>query len=325
MQWFNEFGLTELLLIGSFLLLYALYILRSYRLAKLLQTDARAVWIKFALRTSYFSLLIIALLGPSFGELITKEVKSVGKDIYIAVDLSLSMNATDVQPSRLAKVKFELKRLVDNLVNDRIGLIIFSTEAFIQCPLTYDHSAVHTWIESLKTSLMPASGTDFAPALALAHRKLTDTTEVQKKMPQSKILILVSDGEDFGDETRQMVKKFEQDEIRIFTVGVGTAEGSKIPFRENSFKRDISGKEVITKLNAELLQEIADQTGGRYFEISNNIVETNRLIEIVNQIEGELTEKKQMDISANNYAYFLFVAVLLITADVLFTVNIIRI
>ncbi|MCS7019333.1 MAG: VWA domain-containing protein [Cytophagales bacterium] len=325
MQWFSNFGITETVLIAAFLLLYGLYILRSYQLAKMLQTHARRVWIKFALRATYFSLLIISLLGPSFGELIRKEVKSVGKDIYIAVDLSLSMNATDIQPSRLAKVKFELKRLVDNLVNDRIGLIIFSTEAFIQCPLTYDRSAIYTWIESLKTSLMPNTGTDFAQALALAHRKLTDTTEVQKKIPQSKMLILFSDGEDFGEQTQEIVNKFEQDEIRIFTVGVGTTQGSKIPFRDNSFKRDLSGREVITKLNTELLQSIAEQTGGRYFEINDNTVETSRLIETINQIEGELMDKKQMDITANNYAYFLFVAILLVITDVLFTVNILRI
>jgi Ca-activated chloride channel family protein len=325
MQWFSEFGLTEIVLIISFLLLYGLYIVRSYRLAKQLQTHARRVWIKFALRTVYFSLLIVALLGPSFGELIRKEVKSVGKDIYIAVDLSLSMNATDIQPSRLSKVKFELKRLVDNLTNDRIGLIIFSSEAFIQCPLTYDKGAIYTWIESLKTSLLPTSGTDFAQPLAMAHRKLTDTTEVQKKMPQSKMLILISDGEDFGDETQQMVKRFEQDEIRIFTVGVGTKEGGKIPFRDNSFKRDVSGREVITQLNSELLQSIADQTGGRYFEINANTVETNRLIETINQIEGELMDKKQLDVTTNNYSYFLFVAILLLVTDILFTVNILRI
>jgi len=325
MQWVSKLSITEIILIFSFLLLYGLYIVRSYKLARLLQTHARRVWIKFALRSVYFSLLIIALLGPSFGELIRKEVKSVGKDIYIAVDLSLSMNATDIQPSRLAKVKFELKRLVDNLTNDRIGLIIFSTEAFIQCPLTYDRDAIYTWIESLKTSLLPTSGTDFAQPLALAHRKLTDTTDVQKKMPQSKLLILISDGEDFGEETQQMVKKFEQDEIRIFTVGVGTEEGGKIPFRDNSFKRDVSGREVITKLNPELLQAIADQTGGRYFTINASTVETNRLIENINQIEGELMDKKQLDVTANNYFYFLLAAILLLVADVLFTVNILQI
>ncbi|WP_448519817.1 vWA domain-containing protein [Rhodoflexus sp.] len=325
MQWFSKFGITEAILISSYLLLYGLYIWRSYRLAKQLRSSARRVWIKFALRSTYFTLLIIALLGPSFGELIRKEVKSVGKDIYIAVDLSLSMNATDIQPSRLTKVKFELKRLVDNLTNDRIGLIIFSTEAFIQCPLTYDRGAIYTWIESLKTSLLPSSGTDFAQPLALAHRKLTDTTEVQKKAPQSKLLILISDGEDFGDETHQMVKKFEQDEIRIFTLGVGTEEGGRIPFRDNNFKRDLSGREVITKLNPELLQSIADRTGGRYFAINANTIETNRLIETINQIEGELMDKKELDVTANNYFYFLFVAILLLMADVLFTINILRI
>ncbi|MCS6968837.1 MAG: VWA domain-containing protein [Cytophagales bacterium] len=325
MQWFYPFSISHAIFIAVFVLLYGAYIFRIYRLAKLLQVSAKGLWIKFALRSAYFSLLIVALLGPAFGELIKREIKSVGKDIYIAIDLSLSMDATDVPPSRLAKAKFELKKLVENLNHDRVGLIIFSTEAFIQCPLTYDRSALLTWIESLKTSLLPTTGTDFAQPLALAYRKLTDTTEVQKKAPQAKLLLLVSDGEDFGEETDKMIKKFEQSEIRIFTLGVGTEEGSRIPFRQKSFKRDASGREVITRLNRTLMEQIAERTGGRYFEINADKVETNRLLETINQIEGELMDKKQLDVAANNYYYFLLMAILLLALDVLFTVNVLRI
>ena len=148
MSWAKSLSFTELILIGLFLVLYAGYFVRVFLVATKLGTSYRKVLLKFALRSLYFALLIIALLGPSFGES-TREIKSIGKDIYVAVDLSASMNAYDIQPSRLEKVKFELKKIVSAFNSDRLGIIIFTSEAFVQCPLTYDQSALNLWIETL--------------------------------------------------------------------------------------------------------------------------------------------------------------------------------
>ena len=133
----------------------------------------------------------------------------MGKDIYIAVDLSTSMNAFDVQPSRLEKVKFELKKIVEAFNSDRIGLIIFSSEAYVQCPLTYDQSALNLFIETLQTNLLESNGTDFAPALlSLALDKLSgkESTITQQK---SKVILLISDGEDFGETSRETAEQIE--------------------------------------------------------------------------------------------------------------------
>jgi Ca-activated chloride channel family protein len=118
------------------------------------------------------------------------------------------MDAFDIQPTRLEKIKFEMKKIVDAFSSDRVGVIIFSSEAFMQCPLTYDQNALNLFIETMNTSLVPASGTDFSPPLKMALKKLTEQegTSAQQK---SKVIILISDGEDFGEETDEMAREVE--------------------------------------------------------------------------------------------------------------------
>ena len=217
MTWFRTVGLGEGIFIGLFIVFYLLYILRLTRIAKRMNTTYRPLFFKILLRGLAFILLIAALLGPSFGET-TKEVKSEGKDIYIAVDLSQSMNAFDVQPTRLEKVKFELRNIVEAFNSDRIGLIIFSSEAFVQCPLTYDQSALNLFINTLNTGLVPNAGTDFGSALKIGMEKLEDEKGpiTQQK---SKVMILISDGEDFGDETDEQVDKLVKSGYQAIHLG----------------------------------------------------------------------------------------------------------
>src|SRR5687768_14552302 len=198
MLWYRNFGITEIVFIAAFAAFYIFYIIRVIRIAKQLNTPYATVFIKVFIRTVYFALFIIALLGPSFGGS-KKEVKSVGKDIMICVDLSKSMDAFDIQPTRLEKIKYEMKRLVSAFNSDRIGVVIFSSEAFMQCPLTYDQNALNLFIETMNSSLVPASGTDFGPALRTALSKLEED-EGKSNQAKSKIIILISDGEDFGEE-----------------------------------------------------------------------------------------------------------------------------
>ena len=199
MTWYRSFSGFELLVITIFFILYAAYLFRMFRIGKILKISYRALITKAILRSTYFLLFLIALMGPSFGDT-SREVKAIGKDIMICVDLSESMNANDIQPTRLEKVKFELKNLVDAFNSDRIGLIIFSSESFMQCPLTYDQGALNLFIETLGTNLVPNAGTDFGPPINMALQKLSseESTSAQQK---SKIIILLSDGEDFGENT----------------------------------------------------------------------------------------------------------------------------
>ena len=164
MNWAYSLGASEFTLIAVFGVTYLFYAVRMHKIGKTLNTSAHKWLFKFILRAVYFSLLIVALLGPSFGESF-REIKSVGKDIFLCVDLSESMNAFDIQPTRLEKVKFELKNIVEAFNSDRIGLIMFSSEAFMQCPLTYDKNALGLFIQAMNTQLVPNTGTDFAPPL----------------------------------------------------------------------------------------------------------------------------------------------------------------
>ncbi len=229
MTWAYSIDTFEIVLIAIFALLYLLYVIRLLRIRASMRTPISKWLIKFTLRSVYFALMMVALLGPSFGDS-TREIKSIGKDMFICVDLSQSMNAFDIQPTRLEKVKFELKNIVEAFSSDRIGLIMFSNEAYMQCPLTYDNNALNLFIQALTTDLVPNSGTDFGPPLKMALKKLTDEENTVARQ-KSKIIVLISDGEDFGEETEQITEEIESSGIKLFTLGVGTERGSKIMTR----------------------------------------------------------------------------------------------
>src|SRR5690349_210643 len=263
MLWYRAFGTTEIIFLVAFVALYALYLVRIIRIANHLKTPYLNVFIKIIFRTFYFALFIIAALGPSFGGS-KKEVKSVGKDIMICVDLSKSMDAFDVQPTRLEKVKFEMKKVVDAFNSDRIGIVIFSSEAFMQCPLTYDQNALNLFIETMNTSLVPGGGTDFGPPLKMALGKLDEKNDGPELKSNSKIIILISDGEDFGENTSDAIDDIENKDYKLFTLGVGTLKGGNI-YAGNTLKTDRQGKPVLTKLDAKSLKSLASNTGGTYF------------------------------------------------------------
>ncbi len=322
MTWFRSIGVLEIVFILIFITLYLVYLYRVVSIARRLRTTFKRVFYKVSIRALYFALMIIALLGPSFGQS-TREVKAIGKDIFFCVDLSESMNAHDVQPTRLEKVKFELKNIIDAFNSDRIGLIIFSSEAFMQCPLTYDQSALNLFIETLSADLVPKTGTDFGPPLEMALEKLSEEENYTREQ-KSKVIILISDGEDFGENTDEVAGKIQDANIKLFTLGVGTAAGSKIRTRLG-FKTNRQGQEVVTRVNSKELKSLAIKTEGKYFEINDVQNDVSRLINTINQIEGELRDARMLDVSANKYYYFLGAALLLMMFDVLAGVKTIKV
>jgi Ca-activated chloride channel family protein len=322
-NWYRQFELTELAFIGTFIVAYSLYLFRVISIARRLNTPFATVFIKLFLRTAYFALFIIAVLGPLYGGS-KKEVKSIGKDIVICVDLSKSMDAFDIQPTRLEKVKNEMKRLVATFNSDRVGVIIFSSEAFVQCPLTYDQNALNLLIETMNSGLVPTSGTDFAPPLRMALKKLQETEESQPNQSKSKVIILISDGEDFGDEAEEIAQDIEDKDIKLYTLGVGTEKGGNI-YANNGLKRDKDGGTVLSKLNSKPLRSLATKTGGQYFEINESKNDVSRLINTISKIEGELRDARMVDVTANKYFYFLALATILLLLDVVFNVKTVRI
>jgi Ca-activated chloride channel homolog len=321
MNWLYPFGKLELGVLITFSILYFGYIIRAFVLGKRVNNYPGRVFYKLFLRTVYIGLFIVSLLGPSFGE-VKKEVKTVAKDIFFCIDLSKSMDATDINPSRLQRLKFELKKITDQFATERKGIIIFSSEAFVQCPLTYDNGAIQLFIETLNTGLVPSTGTDYAPALELALEKHTEPNkkEIDNK---SKVIILISDGEDFGDNASKTASNIEDNNIKLYTLGIGTENGSKIP-QGNGFKKDKQGNDVVTKLNSTDLKQIASKTGGKYFEISDKRNDVKSLIEEINNIKGELRDIRVIDATANKYFYFLMLGMFLFVIDIIITVNIIK-
>ena len=321
MSFQEDIGIFELSLVSLFLMFYFLYLVRIYKINQQIKVNLKAVFIKFILRVTFFTLLIISLLGPNFG-IKEEKVEAVGKDIMIAVDLSESMNANDIQPSRIEKVKFEIKKIVDEFSGDRIGIIMFSGEAFVQCPLTYDKNALNLFVETLNTGLVPNSGTDFGPPLELGLSKLQDENSGDNNF-KSKIIILFSDGEDFGEDTDQSIEKIKENSLKLFSVGIGTDEGSKILDDFGNFKKDNEGNDVITKLNSSSLRETADKTGGKYYEISKNKNEINQMITEIKNIKGDVIDQQTSNISENKYFYFLLSALILVAIDFIFVSKII--
>lgn len=316
---YPDFKLT-LLLASIFLLLYGFYLFRYWSINQKLEVVKGRLFTKLILRTLYFILFCIAFAGPSIG-VSTKEIQEEGKDILIAVDLSQSMNATDIGPSRLQRIKFELKNLTKSFPSDRIGLIIFSSEAFLQCPLTFDQSVLQLHLDGLNTGLVPNFGTDLNAPLRIAmdRFKADESQEVK-----SKSIILISDGENFGDELGVIGSELNELGIKVFSLGIGTDAGSSIP-RGNGVVIDPKTKQPAkTMLERAPLQQIAAATDGQYFEISDQISEMGNLTSTLERLEGGVTGSRVVEASANKYFYFLLVGLALAILDMILPLKTIK-
>ncbi|WP_207434366.1 VWA domain-containing protein [Sabulibacter ruber] len=322
MTWYLPFTSMEFFFLLLFIVFYGGYLYRIKRLAFQFGQSANTLWVKAAIRSVYMVLLVVALLGPSFGAM-TKEIRTNGKDVFLAVDLSQSMNAVDVPPSRLEKMKLELMDFVRNSNADRVGLIGFSSEAFVLSPLTYDLSALELFIQSLRSNLAPQEAAQLKPVLGLVQQKFRDS-ETSRELERSKILVVFSDGETFGENLQAEINALQSQGVRVYCVGIGTYFGGKIP-EGRSFKKDQDGQTVVTKLEPESLKTLAQRTQGDYFEINQNISEMPRLISAVNTVKSELRQTKVVEVAANKYLYPLLAALLLIALDVLWTLQVLRI
>lgn len=309
-----------LLLAGIFGLLYFIYLFRYWKINRKLHVQKRRLFTKVVIRTVYFVLFLIAFAGPSIGTAL-KEIKEEGKDIFIAVDLSQSMNATDIGPSRLQRIKFELKNLTKSFPSDRIGLIIFSSEAFMQCPLTFDQSVLQLYIDGLNTGLVPNYGTDLNGPLRMALERFQNDEGQEIK---SKSIILISDGENFGDDLEDIGSQLSELGVKVFSLGIGTEGGSSIP-RGNGLVIDPqTGQPAQTVLDPDPLRQIASETNGQYFEISDQVQEVGDLIGALERVEGGVTGTRVVEASANKYFYFLLAGLILSLLDMMLPIKTIK-
>ena len=254
----------------------------------------RRVW-KMLLVLVATSLLLAALARPQFGTRL-ETIEREGQDVVVALDVSLSMLAEDIQPSRLAKAKHAISSLIDLLQGDRFGLVAFAGAAFVQCPLTLDYAAAKLFLDALDTSILPVQGT----ALEEAILKSLDMFTGEEKT--HKVLVLITDGEGHQGDPVGAARKAAEQGVVIYTVGIGSLEGTPIPVRDErgrreGFKKDAGGNVVMTRLDQGTLQEIARETGGKYFRASPG---ERELIDIQAEIAG--MDKKRL--SAQEFTQF---------------------
>lgn len=319
MIWSKPIGILEYTLIGIFLLFYLMYFTRMILVSSKVRSNMRRSFYKFFLRSAYFGAFIIAFLGPSFGDT-KKEIKTTRKDIFFVLDISGSMNSNDVLPSRIEKAQKELSRIADRLNSARIGLITFSSSANLLCPLTYDKDAFKMFIQSI-TNQQVNGTSNISSGLQLAMEKLSSSkTQIHDV---GKFIILISDGENFGEDPDKVSKLFKQKKITLMTVGIGTSSGGTIPETYGP-KKDKEGQEIITSLRSAELKKLASLSGGSYFETNDNRNDLAYLSDRINRIEGVTTGYQKVDAPANKYFYFLLFGLFLILLDVLITVKTIR-
>lgn len=246
--------------------------------------------------------LVLAVAGPKVGTEV-REVKRQGVDLLVALDLSSSMNAEDVKPSRLEKAKYEISRLVDRLKGDRVGLIIFTGDAYLQAPMTLDYSALRLFLNIADTDQMPTSTTDFSAAMETALKAYSAPEDEQSTSKAAKVLLIISDGENHGDSYSEALGGLTENNISVYTLGIGTRSGTTIPIYNDEsgnligYKRDKQGKVVTTKLEPEVLRSIAEDGNGEYYEITAGN-------DGIDSFLGRLDELQQGEFASQEYADF---------------------
>lgn len=252
--------------------------------------------------------IFIALAGLQWGKERRESIANYSQAI-IALDVSLSMQAEDFKPNRLENAKMMLKMLFEEITQERIGLIAFTSEAYMLCPITTDLEALKSLSERLKINMLPVAGTALSPTIQLASRMLNPYGGV-------KALVLVTDGEDHNPkDIEETLKTARETGIRIITVGIGTEEGELIPIKTTQgteYKKDKDGKTVLTKLDEKSLINLASKTGGAYIKYTNAQQVADDIANQLRTLDKSLTKTTDTVIYKNRYQIPLTLAIILI-------------
>lgn len=261
----------------------------------------RGTW-KFLVLMLALFFVITGSAGPQFGSKL-QQVKKQGVELMMVLDVSNSMLAEDIKPNRLEKAKMAISRMVEKLSNDKIGMIVFAGDAYVQLPITTDYSSAKLFLSGINTDIVPVQGTAIGTAINLAAKSFSSEAET------SKAIIVITDGENHQDDAIAAVKAAREKGIVVHTIGMGLAQGSPIPQKGHpgQFLKDGQGKVVISKLDEETLKEIAKAGEGIYIRANNTDVGLNTLLDEVNQMEKTLLEERVYSDYAEKYQYFLLV------------------
>lgn len=266
-------------------------------------------WLKFILLELALMLIIIGVAGPQFGTKL-KEVKREGIELVIALDVSNSMLAEDIAPNRLENSKRAISKLVDRLHNDKIALIIFAGDAFIQLPMTSDYSAVKMFLSTISPKLVSNQGTAIGAAIELGMKSFTPGDD------KNKALIIITDGENHEGNALELAETANEAGIVVHTIGMGLSKGAPIPeynkYGQKDYRTDKQGNVVISKLDETMLKKLAASGGGEYIRANNTKTGLNALFEKLNKMDKVEMEAKVYSEYEEQFQYFIGFALLLL-------------
>lgn len=267
--------------------------------------------LKFVILMAATAFIIIAIARPQYGSKLKKE-KTKGIEMMIALDVSNSMLAEDIQPSRLERAKRAIAQLVDKLKNDKVGLVVFAGDAYVQLPMTSDYSAAKLFLTSVNPQMVPKQGTAVGAAINLCVNSFTPKGEMNKA------IIVITDGENHEDDAVAAAREAAEKKIFVHTIGMGLPQGSPIPINKSGqtdYLKDKDGKVVITKLDEKTLEEVATAGKGIYVRANNSQVGLNAIFDEINKMSKEEMETVNFSEYNDQYQVFLLLALLFIILE----------
>ncbi len=278
------------------------------------KTNGRFV-LKFILIALAYTFAVLAAVNPQIGSKIEK-VQRKGIDVVVALDVSNSMLAEDIKPSRLEASKLAISRLIERLQGDRIGIIVFAGKAYTQLPITTDYSAARMFLSTINTDIVPTQGTAIGEAISMAE------TAFKTDDDHNKAIIVITDGENHEDDAVNVAKAAAEKGIHIYTIGMGLADGGPIPVynsqgKQSGFKKDRQGNTVITRLNEKMLADIAEAGNGVYVRANNTRAGVNMIFDEINKLEKSEIEARMFSDYEDRFQIFLVIALVLLVFEVL--------
>ncbi len=267
-------------------------------------------WLKVTLLSVSIFFLAIALSRPQIGARL-KEVDSKGVEIMIALDVSNSMLAQDYSPNRLERAKMAISRLVDKMHQDRIGLIVFAGQSFVQLPITTDYVSAKIFLNSITTSSVPVQGTAMADAIITAIKSFSLDSK------NSRALILITDGENHEDDPITAAKTALEQGVVVSCIGIGSAEGKPIPIGNGELLKDKQGNIVVTKLDESTLVEVAKAGGGSYVRAGNSDFGLDAIVDNIHTLEKQRFKSVVFEDFNEQYMYFMGIALLFLVLELL--------
>ena len=272
---------------------------------------------KFVIFLLMIACTILALANLQSGSKM-EEVKREGIDLYLAVDVSNSMNAEDIVPSRLERSKQAINKLISDMRGDRIGVIVFADKAFVQLPITTDYSAAKMFLSTINTSLVASQGTAIAEAINLALKSFPDEAH-------SRAVIIISDGEDHENNAAvKAAQEAAKQGVHVYTIGMGLPDGAPIPEynqygHQIGYRKDRNGNTIITRLDEQMLQKIAAAGNGIYVRASNSNVGLEKIYEDINKLDKSEIDAKVFTDYEDQFQWFVAAAIILLLIEVFFS------